>query len=46
MSTESKKGTVIRRSDDVFKVVKDRVFSWSYMMQWYQGWVYSKMQLK
>lgn len=28
---------VIRRPEDVFKVVKDRLFSWSYMMQWYQG---------
>jgi hypothetical protein len=30
-------GVIVRRPEDVFGVVKDRVFSWSYMMQWYQG---------
>ncbi|ORY29163.1 hypothetical protein BCR39DRAFT_533034 [Naematelia encephala] len=30
----------IRRPEDVFRVVKDRLFSWSYMMQWYQGEVH------
>lgn len=29
--------TVIRKPEDIFKVVKERLFSWSYMMQWYQG---------
>ena len=30
---------LIKRPEDVFKIVKDRLFSWSYMMQWYQGCV-------
>ncbi len=34
-------GQVMRRPEDVFKVVKDRLFSWSYMMQWYQGYARS-----
>lgn len=33
----TKDAQVIRRPDDVFRVVKERLFSWSYMMQWYQG---------
>ena len=31
------KGAVVRRPEDLVKVVKDRMFSWSYMMTWYQG---------
>ena len=31
------KKVVIRRPEDVFRVTRDRLFSWSYMMQWYQG---------
>ena len=27
----------VKRPEDVFKVVKERVLSWSYLMQWYQG---------
>ena len=29
--------TMIKNPDDVLKVVRDRLFSWSYMMQCYQG---------
>ena len=31
----------IRRPEDVFRIVKERVFGWSYMMQWYQGLVWA-----
>lgn len=34
---EGKNGVVLRRPEDVYKVVKDRILSWSYMMEWYQG---------
>ncbi|KAL7421412.1 hypothetical protein Q5752_004297 [Cryptotrichosporon argae] len=27
----------VRRPEDVFRLVKDRLLSWSYLMQWYQG---------
>lgn len=29
----------IRRVDDVYHLVKERVAQWSYLMQWYNGWV-------
>lgn len=29
----------IRRVDDVYLLVKERVAQWSYLMQWYNGWV-------
>ena len=35
--TGRKVEATIRRPEDVFKVVKDRLFCWSYMVQWYQG---------
>lgn len=35
----NQKGAVVRRPEDLVKVVKDRMFSWSYMMTWYQGCV-------
>lgn len=35
--TEGKNGMVFRRPEDVYKVVRDRILSWSYMMEWYQG---------
>lgn len=34
---EREKGVLVRRPDDLVKVVRDRMFSWSYMMTWYQG---------
>lgn len=37
--TEGKNGMVFRRPEDVYKVVRDRILSWSYMMEWYQGLV-------
>ncbi|EIW66934.1 hypothetical protein TREMEDRAFT_64789 [Tremella mesenterica DSM 1558] len=27
----------IRRPEDMFRVVKERMFGWSYLMEWYQG---------
>ena len=36
-SGTGEKKVVIRRPEDVFRVTRDRLFSWSYMMQWYQG---------
>jgi hypothetical protein len=38
-SAVNQKGAVVRRPEDLVKVVKDRMFSWSYMMIWYQGCV-------
>ncbi|KIR28351.1 hypothetical protein I307_03812 [Cryptococcus deuterogattii 99/473] len=34
---EGKNGMAFRRPEDVYKVVRDRILSWSYMMEWYQG---------
>lgn len=34
---DKEKGAVVKRPEDLVKVVKDRMFSWSYMMTWYQG---------
>lgn len=34
---------MIKRPEDVFRIVKERLFSWSYMMQWYQGYVPSSI---
>ena len=31
----------VTRVEDVLRIVKERVFGWSYMMQWYQGYVRS-----
>lgn len=28
---------VIKRPEDVFRLVRDRLFGWSYLMQWYEG---------
>ncbi|WVQ93379.1 hypothetical protein IAU59_000448 [Kwoniella sp. CBS 9459] len=28
---------VLRRPEDVFRLVRERMLSWSYMMEWYQG---------
>jgi hypothetical protein len=30
-------GQTIRKPDDLFKVVKERLLAWSYLMAWYQG---------
>ncbi|WVF65733.1 hypothetical protein IAT40_000465 [Kwoniella sp. CBS 6097] len=30
-------GLVLRRPEDVFRLVRERMLSWSYMMEWYQG---------
>jgi len=27
----------MKKPEDVLKLVKERMFSWSYMMQWYEG---------
>jgi hypothetical protein len=27
----------LRRVEDVFVLVRERVFQWSYLMQWYNG---------
>lgn len=29
----------VRRVEDVFVLVRERVFQWSYLMQWYNGYV-------
>lgn len=29
----------IRRPEDLFRVVKERLLAWSYLVQWYQGYV-------
>ena len=44
-SKDSKKGeaAMVKRPEDVFKVVKDRMFCWSYMVQWYQRYVPSSL---
>ncbi|ODN91418.1 hypothetical protein L198_05932 [Cryptococcus wingfieldii CBS 7118] len=34
---EGKSGAVLRRPEDVYRVVKERILSWSYMMEWYTG---------
>jgi hypothetical protein len=34
---EKSGGATARRPEDMIRVVKDRLFSWSYMMQWYSG---------
>lgn len=36
---KSSGGATARRPEDMIRVVKDRLFSWSYMMQWYAGYV-------
>ncbi|OCF31323.1 hypothetical protein I316_06927 [Kwoniella heveanensis BCC8398] len=30
-------GLALRRPEDVFRLVRERMLSWSYMMEWYQG---------
>lgn len=30
-------GAIVRRPEDLVKVTRDRLVSWSYMMLWYQG---------
>ncbi|WVN91116.1 uncharacterized protein L203_106366 [Cryptococcus depauperatus CBS 7841] len=35
--TEGKSNVLVKRPEDVYRVVKERVLSWSYMMEWYQG---------
>lgn len=38
-SGSAAQGDGVKRIDDVFRLVKERVFGWSYLMQWYQGYV-------
>lgn len=38
-SSSGTQGDGVKRIDDVFRLVKERVFGWSYLMQWYQGYV-------
>ncbi|WVQ75371.1 hypothetical protein IAR50_004991 [Cryptococcus sp. DSM 104548] len=34
---EGKPGAVLRRPEDLYRVVRERILSWSYMMEWYTG---------